>query len=440
MGGEPIISEYEKKYPEIKNEQGNNVIYYDPNFEKRPYEIYEDAEIFKNETNGAFILIMNIRSLELVLDEIEKLETSSKFDMICTGGASKEVFSLIKNKKYGNIFKRGCLFTYNPDKYRNMINLFPLIKGVYFSNEEIIDFLRKNARSSTIFRTLKLITLKDYNDKINQIHKIIGKHYGKFSETNYNNEIKKVAYFIDHPGEYKVRILNIYGAQNNQKETMLKTLELYKDVENNYEQIIRNYTSENCSVYKDFNYLLLRLNARGIEAFGYFIAGLIYSLNKFYKDQNKGENTNITLYRGMRLDISELLNYERYENSILCFPSFTSSSKYLEVAANDERFGGRETEIPTRIQEGLFSVVMTIDHRFNRRAIPNGIKIESISYFQTESETLFLPFSFFKVKKVTINLDKYECDIDLETVNRKCIFEEKMVKGKEIDTGADLLL
>jgi hypothetical protein len=35
------------------------------------------------------------------------------------------------------------------------------------------------------------------------------------------------------------------------------------------------------------------------------------------------------------------------------------------------------------------------------------------------------------VKKVTINLDKYECDIDLETVNRNCIFEEKMVNGIE---------
>ena len=68
------------------------------------------------------------------------------------------------------------------------------------------------------------------------------------------------------------------------------------------------------------------MNERGIEAFGYFMAGLMYSLNKYHKETNKGECTNRKLYRGMRLDISELLNYERYEGSILCFPSFTSTS------------------------------------------------------------------------------------------------------------------
>lgn len=435
-----IIEAYKKNYPEINNEKGNNVLYYDPNFEKRPSEIYKDAEIFKSETKGAFILVMNLLSLKLVIEEIKKLKTSCKFDIVCTGGSSEEVFSLIKDSGCENIFKRGCLFTYSPEKYKTVINLFPLIKGVYYLNEEILDFLRKEAKSTTIFRTLKLVTLNDYTDKVNKIHHIIAKHYGNFSDSNYKNEIEKVKYFIDHPGEYTIKILNKEGEQADQKETMLKTLELYKDIESNYEKIIKNYTSENCSVYKDFNYLLLRLNERGIEAFGYFIAGLIYSLNKFYKISEKAEESNIKLYRGMKLDISELLNYERYENAILCFPSFTSVSKSFGVAANNDRYGGRETEVPTRKSEGLFSVVFSIDHKISRGAIPNGIKIESISYFETESETLFLPFSFFKVKKVSIDLDNFTCDIDLENICRTVIFEKKMKEGKEINLKTDLIL
>ena len=34
------------------------------------------------------------------------------------------------------------------------------------------------------------------------------------------------------------------------------------------------------------------MNERGIEAFGYFMAGLMYSLNKYHKGTNKGECTN----------------------------------------------------------------------------------------------------------------------------------------------------
>ena len=268
---------------------------------------------------------------------------------------------------------------------------------------------------------------------------MIAKHYGNFSLQNFRKEIEKVKYFIDHPGEYIIRILDENGCQLNQKETMLNTLELYKDIETNYKKIIHNYTSEYCSVYKDFNYLLLRMNERGIEAFGYFMAGLMYSLNKFHDMTGNGESRNRELFRGMRLDISELLNYERYEGSILCFPSFTSTSTSIKSASDPDRFGGRKTDIPTRKQQGLFSVVLKIIHRFGYGAVPNGINIESISAFKSESECLFLPFSFFLVRKVDISLDNFECDIEVENYSRKFIFEEKMRNGYDINPKYDLI-
>ena len=434
-----LIEIYKDKFPETLKELGNNVIYYDPNYGKRPSEIFKDAEIFKNETNGSFILVMNIPSLTLVLKEIYSLKTECKFDIICTGSSSEEVFTFLKNNNANWIFKRGCLFTYHPEKYRTINQRFPLIKGVYYTSDEVLSFLKQGDKSTQILRTLKLITLKDYQEKVWNIHQIIARHYGNYSKSNFNKEIEKVKYFMDHPGEYTIRILNSDGEQENQKETMINTLQLYKDIESNYIKIIHNYTSENCSVYKDFNYLLLRLNERGIEAFGYFISGLMYSLNKYHSKTGKGEQTNRKLYRGMRLDISELLNYERYEGSILCFPSFTSTSTSIKAASNPDRFGGRETEIPTRKQQGLFSVVLMIDHKFGKGAIPNGINIESISAYSSESECLFLPFSFFKVRKVSINLDDFECDIEVENISRKFILEEKMRNGYKIKPNQDLI-
>ena len=435
-----LVEQYKSKFPETLKELGNNVIYYDPNYGKRPSEIFKDAEVFKNITNGAFILVMNIPSLDLLLHEIIKLKTECKFDLICTGGASKEVFSFIKDNDCEFIFKRGCLFTYHPEKYKNNAKLFPLIKGIYYSNNEVLEFLREGHKSTQILRTLKLITLDDYQNKFKRLHKMVAKHYGNFSEYNFQRELEKVKYFIDHPGEYIIRILNENGLPYNQKETMINTLQLYKDIENNYIKIIKNYTGEFCSVYKDFNYLLLRMNERGIEAFGYFIAGLIYSLNKYHKETGNGESTNRKLFRGMRLDISELLNYERYEGSILCFPSFTSTSTSIKAASNPDRFGGRSTEIPTRKQQGLFSVVLVINHKFKKGlAVPNGINIESISLYKSESECLFLPFSFFLVKKVVIDLENFECDIEVENYSRKFILEEKMKNGYELNFNSDII-
>ena len=63
---------------------------------ERQYEISKDTEIFKNITNVAFILVVNIPSLILLLKEIVKLKTDCKFDLISTGNASEEVFSVLK--------------------------------------------------------------------------------------------------------------------------------------------------------------------------------------------------------------------------------------------------------------------------------------------------------------------------------------------------------
>lgn len=429
---------YPDMFPQAINKLGNNVIYYDQNFDKRPNEIYKDAEMFKVSTKGAFILVINKGALFLVLKEISQLKTKCKFDLVCNGRSCKEILEFIKEKKFLNIFKRCCIYTYPDNHYSDIPNIFPLVKEICYNKTQVLKFLNKESSSTPILRTLNLVTLHDYEHYIKKIHFLVAKYYNNFSDSNYKEAIEKVKAFMDNPGEYKFRILNDEGEQFCQKETMLNTLKLYEDIENNYKTIIKNYTKERCSVYKDFNYLLLRLNEKGIDAFGYFIAGLIYSLNKFNKE-GYGETNNRFLYRGMRLDMTEILNYERYEGNILCFPSFTSTSKFLDIAAMPERYGGREVEIRTRAKKGLFSVVLTIKYNFSEGAIPNAVNIESISNFQSESECLFLPFSFFLVKSVKINLKEFQCDIEIENISRKSILEEKIKNGGELNFLEDYI-
>ena len=430
--------DYPDIFPQVINKLGNNVIYYDQNFHQRPNEIYKDAEMFKTSTKGAFILVVNKDALFLVLKEIVQLKTNCKFDLICNGSSCKEILMFIKENKFLNIFKRCCIYTY-PYNYYDIPNKFPLVKEICYNKTQVLQFLNKESNSTPILRTLNLVTLHDYEHYIKKIHFLVAKHYNNFSDSNYKEAIEKVKAFMDNPEEYKFRILNNEGEQSYQKETMLNTLKLYEDIENNYINIIKNYTMERCSIYKDFNYLLLRLNKKGINAFGYFISGLIYSLNKFNKMTGNGEKSNRNLYRGMRLDMTELLSYERYEGEILCFPSFMSTSKKYSAAAEPEGFGGRDVEVETRESEGLFSVVLTIKYNFSNGAVPNGSNIESISQFPTESECLLHPFSFFKVKKVKIDLKNFECDIDLENYSRRSILEEKLKYGYEIDFNKDYI-
>ena len=50
------------------------------------------------------------------------------------------------------------------------------------------------------------------------------------------------------------------------------------------------------------------------------MAGLKYSLDK--SDDIKGLKRDMQLFKGMRLDIIELINYERFEGQTICIPSF----------------------------------------------------------------------------------------------------------------------
>ena len=166
------------------------------------------------------------------------------------------------------------------------------------------------------------------------------------------------------------------------------------------------------------------------EFVAYFTARLMYNLNiyahkrdMFFNDNNK------ILYRGIQIPYSNLLAYERARGKIIILSAFTSTSENKEIAL---KFAERKNSKKLYQEKLLFSVLYIIKNKWEKYWISNGINIQNISKYKKEKEVIFLPFSFYYVERVDINLYKYTADIYLEIMGKTEIFEEKLVKEKEL--------
>ena len=89
-------------------------------------------------------------------------------------------------------------------------------------------------------------------------------------------------------------------------------------------------------------------------------------------------------------------------------------------------------------EKANFSVLFIITNIYNSNWISNGIKVQNISDYKAEKEILFLPFSFFKVKSVEIDIVNYTADIYLETIGKNEVLEHKIKNGKHIQYDSRL--
>jgi hypothetical protein len=162
------------------------------------------------------------------------------------------------------------------------------------------------------------------------------------------------------------------------------------------------------------------------------MGNVIYCLENSSYSIDLGYNVNVaTLHKGMKLDIIELINYQRFEGQTICIPQFNSTSTDLSVA---KKFSGRyektispdyelrsyDMESIIRNTKGDFGVIFRIEYNFHGgRPYCFNIENTKTTKFPNEKERLFLPFTLFKVKSVKI--DKYNmiCDIDMESLGNE---------------------
>ena len=172
------------------------------------------------------------------------------------------------------------------------------------------------------------------------------------------------------------------------------------------------------------------------ESVAYFTSRLIFSLNSYaYKNNMFYIEDKKKIYSGIKLPYSKILSYEKVKDEIITFPHFISTTEDEFLAKNWARRGDSIELYKVTLH---FSVIFIITNIYNSNWISNAINIQNLSDYKGDKEILFLPFSFFRVKEVNVDINNYTADIHLETVGKNEILETQIKKGKQIQYNSEL--
>ena len=404
-----------------------NIIYYDENIEKHLEDIHNDSDIFEKETNGAFLLCTNLNSLNFTMVDIKELSEKDHriiFNLIVTGSKFQKVIENLISLKYDKYIKNICIYCMNVQKYVPFAEKYKKIKGVYDNQNDVIKFIRScSFLNIQPFPYIKILTFYDYRYKYFQRHKKISDFYGDFTQETYNKFNINIQNFIKEEKNENLKHQNKEEIINS-----FKTFDLDKDLKFLNNLIIKEYTKN--TLYGDLNNWLKSLKTDVYEKISYYTARLMHSLNNYGLEQKKYFKKNVYLYRGEKKKYTYLLPYERAIGKIIVISSFTSTSQNMFQAEN---WGGRNKSRDIYSQNGKFSVVYKIKNNAIENSIPCGINIQNVSEYYDEEEVVFQPFSFYRVKSVKFDYNKYTVDIELETIMKKEILEYKIQKGKKVN-------
>ena len=424
-------------FPDIMNipngstnseEKFNNIIYYDENT-YHIKSINTDSDSFERHTSGAFILCTDMKSLELIKDEIIlqiKKDSRTTFNMITTGSKCEDIIMFLKqNPEFEKCIKRVCVFCWNLQKWSFLKNKYPIIDSVYKLRKEVnINFIEKYAsKDIKAFPLTKLITYNEYKNKYIDRHFKISQFYGDLTPESYKENIKKMGLLIDEEDKNN----QLKKGKNVVLEGFL-TFDINKDAETLNKLIINEYTKN--SFYGDLNKWLMNSKFNSYETVAYFTARLMYSLNNYGEKNKMFFNDSTNVLRGIKIPYSSLLPYERAKGKVILLSSFTSTSQSEKAART---FSGRNKAEEQFKNKLLFSVIYIIKNYCQKGWISNGINIMQESKYEKEEEILYQPFSFYFVKDVKIDIEKYTADIELETIGKTEILEEQLKFGKVIE-------
>ena len=403
-----------------------NIIYYDENINKHIKSIHTDSDLFERKTPGTFILCTNLLSLNFVMDEIriknKKFDSRIIFNLIVTGSQCENVMEFLIKNKYEQFFQNVCIYCMIDYKYTHLSKKYNKIKGVYTNQSEIIKFIEDVSSYDTKeFPFTKIVTYNDYKDKYYERHEKISEFYGNLTKETYIKASKELNSFINQNKENDLKI---------KKDILIesfKTFDLSKDLEILDKLIIHEYTKN--TFYGDMNKWLRSFDTNAYEKIAYYTARLMYSLNNYGLKYNNFCQEEKTLYRGAKTNYINLLSFERLKGKIIILSAFTSSSEDKNFAID---WSGRNKSREVFEHSKKFSVIYTIINHVIPNSIPCGINVQKVSEYKKEKEILFQPFSFYYVKNVNFDYKNYLADIELETIVKKEILEEKIRIGKKV--------
>lgn len=359
------------------------------------------------------------------MEEIKKYNSEKDkrvlFNLIVPGSQFQKVMNNLIKFKYEHIFLNICIYCINIEKYSNLCKQYKKIYGVYNDREQILKFIENiSSDKIRVFPTTKVITYNEFKDKYYERHEKISEFYGDLTKETYKKYSSKLANYI-----YSADEEELGETKKDDLIESFKTFDIKKDLKKLHSLIIKEYTK--CNIYIPLNKWLRTFKEGVYEIIAYYTARLMYALNCYGKSSNSFLKKNLILFRGESVNYINVLPFERLKGKIILFSGFTSTSEDYQIAEN---YSNRKISEKAFKEKHKFSVIYKIHNYIKSNSISCGIDIHKLSEYKDEKEILFQPFSFYFVKNVIFNYDKYTVDIDLEIIPKKEILEKK-IRNKE---------
>ena len=371
---------------------------------------------------GGFFGVKKIDILKKLFQKLE--EENASFILITTGSSFKNIKELCDEY---NFIKHVIIFCMDTKTYKEKYNSKEKVDLITNDITEINDYLKNKSDNDPDYdkRIKKLIShnpLISYYEYINYyyiFHKILSFFFKEdLSELNYSSDYKKIMFtFIEFNSgcnsEQKQELKNIITNIYNSNEPLKDFLEFYTD-ETDYIYI--------------FNRIMRKIE-EGVSRLSFLIGPMYYSMVRFVKIERKDLNLNksIKLYRNIEINEYDLNIYEMAQNKIICFSSFTSTSK-----KNNEFKTTKIAKKVNNIVGETITLQMILKYTHNSDNAPVGMILENYSVNKQEAEVLLFPFTFIKVnelKKIDETFYELSCDI----INKKSILEFGLKNGKKVD-------
>jgi len=407
------------------NDMPINIIYHDSNFYKNgsfKKGVIEDCKAFEYGTKGNVILTSEISDLNLLLKYISKNNSKSKFILIVNGAVAEKVIILIKENNYMPLFISSCIYTGHPEYFNDLIKInSDLIKGIFTHPNKIIEFIKNCSNNLTKdnekYYDNPIISIDEVSKKMLDesfnLYKEIADLYGDESQDSFTRNMIIIKSFVENekfPDEIKndlIEAFQTFSALPQKK----------------YEKIIQCYFKD-INFSKILNLLLEKKDISIYENIKYFVSNLMHSIVQYGKKMKKGVNqNNCIFYRGVELNIIEFLELLKNNGNIITFPSFLSVTKKREYA---ELSSKRFSHIEGQNSNDLYSVIITFKYPYQKDYEPSIYDLTDLLQFPGEEGYLILPFTFFKVAKITTDSLRSICDIEFEIIGKKEILEKKI--------------
>ena len=423
----------ENKFDNLNNKENNNnnnkdltainVIYYDQNIIFPGMDIINDCQTIQSSTKGTIILVNDLINLNLLLKNIKKNNMNSKFILIVNGSAADNVINYIKKSEYKSYFINACIYTSNLNKYSVIKNKHSdFVEKICIDCLEITTFVKnnfeKNKTKNEKFSINILINFNTYKQQYYLLHKELSTFYGDETSESFNSNISEINEFIQN--------LNL---AKEKKDNIMSCFQNFCELQNkDYKKIIISYL-KNDDFSKLFNSLLMKKDISDYKKIAYFAGNLMHSLVQYGKKEKKGINNEKSYYKGMQLNIIDLLEYLKNRNFNITFPYFFSMSdnnKFAEITSK------RNLSEKERKEKEYYSVIMKIDYLYDSGYEPSIIDLKDLAQYPDEEEFILLPFTFLTLNTINIDSNKFIADIEMQIIGKKEILETKIKESKTL--------